>query len=390
MTKQNFQDKDNLLHAISFGDIKKIKAAVKERKDKLAAGGSQANPLSDSFEYIKAAIKRGNFEVIDFLLKEENGAVLKEAGNIRPVKFLNRAADFAANAILRTASAGLFGAPSSVFQESVSKTDRYETALHLAVRNGQLDVLQKLILLNAINPAIKDGDGRTALDIAKKYAKKEVQEKMVSFLEDAQRIYHGSDAVVKKGLLAKMQDAIIDNTMKAKEVKKFPFGSAGSREDKPKSPSVESLEKAQKEFQKKIDEINTKKETQAKEIKDFLDRASGLAGLKPLSEESIRVFSDKYSLDVTTDYYKGGQDSAMHLAAKSGNFEAIKLLFEKHASVNLINSKGRTALDEAKFLDATKFPQKEDIIKFLTPRTTFICSPSATRVKALENSITHK
>ena len=178
-----------------------------------------------------------------------------------------------------------------------------------------------------------------------------------------------------------------------RESKSFPPQSDGAgRSGKPAEDAAAIYNKVVIELEKKINALKEKQVKQQEEITEFLNRAAGLSAKGPHSHDSIKIFLSKgYSLNVTSNYSKDGKDSvdgqnsAMHLAAQKGDLKTVKLLFEHGASANLINSKGRSVLDEAKFLDESKCPEKEELIKFLTPLAT-VKSPSATRVTAILNS----
>ncbi len=368
-------DKDSLLKAIRDGSLAEIKKAVKARKKK---NKGAVKLLADSFDYVKAAIMRGDSDISNFVI--DSGAAL--VGE-RIVNLDNSSASALKNLISGAGSA----------RGPAHKVDRHQTALHIAASEGRVDILQKLILLNEINPALKDQEGFTALGLVEKSAcSKEAKEVMVKFLVAAQEIYNGLDDFAKEAAKnAVVQTAISPNLLRRESENFLPKSDGQGRSGKPKrAPEEEKrYSEAVAEFEKKIAEIKERQVKQQEEITEFLNRAAGLAGLEKHTKTSIENFLNKgYPLNVTTNYSKGGKDSvdgqnsAMHLAAQNGDFATVKLLFEHGASANLINSQGGSALDEAKFLDESKYPNKKDLIEFLTPPTT-VKSPSATRVLSL-------
>lgn len=384
-------DKNYIISAIRFRSLAEIKAAIEARKENLQKSKSAAKPLSDSFDYLKFAIERADPEIVRFLIDEEVGAALREDYNSLPANFGVKALHSIVNRAVLAVSFGALSIPESSF--FVKRVDRHETALHAAARKGQVDILRELILLDQIDLMDKDYNGHTVFDIATKFnGNKEAKETMMSLLKDAQEMRDSFDNHKTEFLQNKIVKTNIPKEILPSQLRAFLPQSGGGGGKNVRGPDGVYRDSAafykedndvMKELRKKLNKLNEARAKIKCEIKDFLDRAEGYSSKEGHSNASIEEFIKKgHSLDITTDYYKGGQESAMHLAAKKGDFATIETLFRYGASVNLINSKGRTALDEASLLDEVKFPNKKKIIDLLTPHVS-VQSPSATRVMAL-------
>ncbi len=188
-----------------------------------------------------------------------------------------------------------------------------KTALYLAASNGHVDVVAYL-LAHGANPNIRDSDGKTALDAARK-STADSREKVI--------------ALLKASVRAKTNASQVATAVKSSTSSKNATQSSSNQSVASISSDIQPAEKS-----------NPKE-------RDLLSLAYDL--LIAADSGELNEVKELLKLGVDPNFQKyANKQTALHLASLNGHADVVEYLLAHGADPSIADSKGSSALDEAK------------------------------------------
>lgn len=424
-------DKESILEAIKFKGFDEIRSAVVQRRKKISTEKKKYSVLQDSVDYISAAIARGNFEAVQYLLyhgaavESGNYSALHDAVYHSQPKMLRHMLLDVREDYLKIALLDVVSVSDNEKRNFMHRMSQYffefedqekkknardaivgDVKLFMMLPNevpqdeeakkkydelkSKCDELTAVTLeafdkfhenARIINPNTKNINGQTPFDLAdscpnddiRNYMKS-ILSKVTSFIADSRE----SGALSEAALLA--VPPVKDKPLVIYDVD----GKYTNLAQKHDSAALWiDVCKAQEERLKERDKF---KEARDNLVKNFLDNASNGILTKDYLETSL-YGKDMLSINVNSGY-GNEQNTPLHLAVAGGNLDSVKLLLGHGASLTARNAQGLTPAELAKKLakqnlssdnllnNPQKAQQYKEINEFFSHELTFPASVS--------------
>jgi len=253
------------------------------------------------------------------------------------------------------------------------KNEHGSTFIHIAVDNGNIEVLKYLVSQGA-NVNVKDNYGKTPLQAAVNKNNLEMVEYLIS---------HGADVNVKDYFSrSPLHDAAIIGNIETVQILISHGAQINAKDNMNKSPLHHSVEKGHKEITQyllsKNAAVNTK-DVRGKyplhyaasfgdpeQVKDLISKGAVVNARDKFDLSPLHDAVDYEQLEIVIDLLSQGADvnakgayifsvinrtlgcTPLHIAAYRGNLKVLKYLISQGADVNLKNNEEQNALDLAK------------------------------------------
>lgn len=272
-----------LLHAAALGHLDIVKLL-------LAAGAESAIEDDSASSFLYHAVKGGNLDIVNLALSDESLALKANNDNLIPLHVA--AEEGQAEVVERLLKL------STKEQQVSAKTEKQRTALHLAAKNGNLDIVKHLV---AAKSGIDDVDakGLSALYLATKKRHHEV----VKHLIDEKADPHQLDSQGRNSFFLAFQNGDLE-TLKVLE------------------PG----------------------ETQNLEIKDTSSNTLlHVAAQNNMTEYIAKFIALKFDVEARNNDAR----TPLLIAAGNGYIDSVKVLLEANASLDAVDEEGNSVLSKA-------------------------------------------